>query len=134
MSARGMLRGLVLALALLPLGCAPQSHDTAQSSFTPPPGSTVTALPPLREGKAAPVWKAGQQLAPAQRGATLVIEAATDISLMRPFLDGFRAYHPDLAILYVDMLSTQLLGDAQRAARAATMARTCSSLWRPIIW
>jgi iron(III) transport system substrate-binding protein len=59
------------------------------------------------------VWKAGQQLAPAQRGATLVIEAATDISLMRPFLDGFRAYHPDLAILYVDMLSTQLLGDAQ---------------------
>lgn len=118
MSARRMLRGLVMALALLPLGCAPQSHDTAQSSFTPPPGSTVTALPPLREGKAAPVWKAGQQLAPAQRGATLVIEAATDISLMRPFLDGFRAYHPDLAILYVDMLSTQLLGDAQaRCAR-----------------
>jgi hypothetical protein len=54
MSARRMLRGLVLALALLPLGCAPQSHDTAQSSFTPPPGSTVTALPPLREGRRHP--------------------------------------------------------------------------------
>jgi hypothetical protein len=75
----------------------------------------------LREGRRHP-WKAGQQLAPAQRGATLVIEAATDISLMRPFLDGFRAYHPDLAILYVDMLSTQLLGDAQARCARATMA------------
>jgi hypothetical protein len=88
----------------------------------------------LREGaQAAAAWQAGARLAPARRAATLVIEAATDISLMRPFLDGFRAHHPDLAILYVDMLSTELLGDAQSAARAGLTDRICSFQSPPTI-
>lgn len=119
MSGGWLARALALSLALLPLGCSQQSHGPAESSFTPPMGSVVTQLPPLRDGKqTAPAWQAGARLSPARRATTLVIEAATDISLMRPFLDGFRAHHPDLAILYVDMLSTELLGDAQaRCAR-----------------
>jgi hypothetical protein len=51
MSARRMLRGLVMALALLPLGCAPQSHDTAQSSFTRRPAApSPPCRPCAREG------------------------------------------------------------------------------------
>ena len=68
--------------------------------YSPPAGATVTQLPALEEGK-----------------RTLLVEAATDISFMRPFLRDFQRLHPDVSITYSDMLSTQLLDRALVACR-----------------
>lgn len=105
------MRGLALALTLLPMGCTSGPDAPADATFATPANSVVTILPARNAAPIAP--GKGAALSPAARHATLVIEAATDISLMRPFLDGFRARHPDVAILYVDMLSTELLDHAR---------------------
>lgn len=45
----------------------------------------------------------------------LTIEAATDVSFMRPFIEAFQRSHPQVAVQYVDMLSSELLAHAKAA-------------------
>lgn len=60
-----------------------------------------------------------QTLFPAQKepARLLTVEAATDVSFMRPFIEAFQRSHPQVAVQYVDMLSSELL-DRARAACA----------------
>lgn len=101
---------LVAVLVVLTAACGILLYHRLSVSappppYIPPPEATVTRLP--------------ARIEPAH---TLIVEAATDISFMRPFLDDFQQSHPNVAITYVDMLSNQLL---QRALSAcATGART----------
>lgn len=55
--------------------------------------------------------------APMQPAQTLTIEAATDVTFMRPFILAFQRRHPNVAIDYEDSLSTQLLANAQRTCK-----------------
>lgn len=58
----------------------------------------------------------------AQAGVRLLtIEAATDVSFMRPFIETFQREHPQVAVQYVDTLTSELLTRA-RVACAATDA------------
>lgn len=68
------------------------------AAYAPPQNASITHLPP--------------------RGAhprALRIEAATDISFMRPFLQDFQQLYPDIDVIYADMLSTRLLNRALAA-------------------
>lgn len=47
----------------------------------------------------------------------LTVEAATDVSFMRPFIAAFQRSHPQVAVQYVDMLSSELLDRARSACR-----------------
>lgn len=53
----------------------------------------------------------------AQPSRTLTIEAATDVSFMRPFIEDFQRSHPQVAVQYVDTLSSELLSRARLACR-----------------
>jgi iron(III) transport system substrate-binding protein len=48
----------------------------------------------------------------------LTIEAATDVSFMRPFIEAFQAEHPQVAVQYVDSQTYELLARARAACRA----------------
>src|SRR5205809_4225598 len=55
--------------------------------------------------------------APGGETRVLTIEAATDISFMRPFIIGFQKTHPHVTVRYVDYLSSELLARAGVACR-----------------
>jgi len=80
------------------------------------PRSPLTAYPTPADGTHS-VFPA-----PAGEARVLTIEAATDISFMRPFITGFQKGHPHVTVRYVDYLSSELLARADVACRGA--ART----------
>lgn len=47
----------------------------------------------------------------------LTIEAATDVTFIRPFVEEFQAAYPEVAVLYVDTLTSELLDRARIACR-----------------
>lgn len=49
----------------------------------------------------------------------LTIEAATDVSFMRPFIEAFQRAYPQVAVQYVDTLSSELLAHASQACAQA---------------
>lgn len=56
----------------------------------------------------------------ARGGARLLtIEAATDVSFMRPFIEAFQRDHPQVAVQYVDTLTSELLTRARVACGRA---------------
>lgn len=62
-------------------------------------------------------------------GRTLTIEAATDVSFMRPFIDEFQRRYPQVAVQYVDTLSSELL---QRARRSCARENATPDLYLTI--
>jgi len=52
-----------------------------------------------------------------QPSRLLTIEAATDVSFMRPFITVFQKSNPQVAVQYVDSLSSELLESARGACR-----------------
>ena len=57
--------------------------------------------------------------APGGEQSVLTLEAATDISFMRPFIVGFQKAHPRVTVRYVDYLSSELLARATLACQRA---------------
>lgn len=55
--------------------------------------------------------------ASARPARLLTIEAATDVSFMRPFIEVFQKANPQVAVQYVDTLSSELLDNARAACR-----------------
>lgn len=53
--------------------------------------------------------------APRTERSVLTIEAATDVSFMRPFILDFQAINPDVTVVYVDFISSGQFARAQRA-------------------
>lgn len=74
-----------------------------QRPYTVPPNALVTRFP-----------------APSGERRRLVIEAATDVTFMRPFILRFQQLNPDVALIYEDGLSTDLLTRAMAACRSRT--------------
>ena len=74
-----------------------------QGAYVVPQGTTITRFP-----------AAGGQAMP----RALVIEAATDVSFMRPFIAAYQRRRPDVAVTYIDSISTALLGRARHACAA----------------
>jgi iron(III) transport system substrate-binding protein len=99
MNARHALRTAVagVALALGVFGCGP-SRAPALAPEATTAGATTTVFP--------------ARTAPAR---TLTIEAATDISFSRPFIEDFQRLHPDITVRYVDFISSALFEHAQRS-------------------
>jgi iron(III) transport system substrate-binding protein len=91
--------GLLLAIALLFWRHHAPAVD--RRPYVARPSATVTYFPAL----------AGKQ-------RTLVIEAATDVTFMRPFIMQYQKLYPDVAVQYDDGLSTDLI------ARALDVCRT----------
>ncbi|MEO6041532.1 MAG: extracellular solute-binding protein [Croceibacterium sp.] len=56
--------------------------------------------------------------APLGERRRLVIEAATDVTFMRPFIVRYQQLNPDVAVVYEDSLSTDLLARALAACRS----------------
>lgn len=101
---RGFILAGALAFALLAgallyrwSGRAPVSEP-----YRPPLGVTVTFFP-ARDGRI---------------HQPLVIGAATDVSFMRPFVTAYQQRRPDVAIAYIDSISTALLVRARQACKA----------------
>lgn len=85
-------------------------------------GGLAAAVVALRPSPTKPPYQSPavgvQTLFPARAsGGTrlLTIEAATDVSFMRPFIEAFQRDHPQVAIQYVDMLSNDHLSRARTA-------------------
>jgi iron(III) transport system substrate-binding protein len=81
----------------------------------------LPAPPPLKRAYAAPPDAVVTQF-PALAGQRqrLVIEAATDVSFMRPLIAQFQKQHPDSSVAYEDGLSTDVLARALAACRTQT--------------
>ncbi len=94
---------VTIASLLLMFGLAACSGSTPTSQptrYQPPPEAHTTVL-----------------AATAKPTQAFVIEAATDISFMGPFLREFQKQHPNITIYYHDMLSTPLFARAESACR-----------------
>ncbi|MEO6248719.1 MAG: ABC transporter substrate-binding protein [Sphingomicrobium sp.] len=93
-----------IALALLAFALWRQPASRApRRLYTVPPNALVTRFP-----------------APAGERQRLIIEAATDVTFMRPFIQRFQQLNPDVAVVYEDGLSTDLLARALSACRSRT--------------
>lgn len=91
-------RFLILAtVAVLMIGAFLLFNASSRSLVSPSP----YAAPPIGVHTFFP--------SPQPRRRILTIEAATDVSFMRDFIKVFQRSHPDIAVLYVDMLSSELL-------------------------
>jgi iron(III) transport system substrate-binding protein len=96
------LAALLLALAALVWWQRP-AQPSGKRIYAVPPNAIVTQFPAL----------AGER----QR---LVIEAATDVSFMRPLIAQFQKQYPEVSVTYEDGLSTDVLARALAACRTRT--------------
>ena len=91
-------------------------------------GGRASSLPAYTAPQDAAVTVFEAREAPAR---TLRIEAATDVSFMRPMIEDFQNRNPRIRILYIDRLSTALFQSASRlcasAARTADLYVTIST-------
>lgn len=79
-------------------------------------------LRPLGKSPGAPYARPAvgvQTLFPAKQTPSrlLTIEAATDVSFIRPFVEAFQRAHPHVSVQYVDTLTSELLDLARAACR-----------------
>ncbi|MEO7786489.1 MAG: extracellular solute-binding protein [Sphingomicrobium sp.] len=94
-----VIAALVVAIPMIALLERP-SVPVAHRPYSVPPNAVVTHFPSTGAER--------------QR---LVIEAATDVSFMRPLIAEFQRQNPDVAIIYEDGLSTDVLARALDACR-----------------
>nr|WP_295107262.1 ABC transporter substrate-binding protein [uncultured Caulobacter sp.] len=95
---------LILALAIIVIVAAAGAVTLRSSprlarrdtTYTPPAGAVVTMFPAT----------GGTTV------RTLTIEAATDVSFSRAFITDFQRAYPELAVRYVDLLSSALFSHA----------------------
>lgn len=103
---------LIGAGALFVLQRRADDHRPAPAPYEAPPDSIVTVFEPRQY--------------PAK---TLKIEAATDVSFMRPMIADFQSDHPQVRIEYIDTLSTALF---ERAESLCAQNRRAADLYLTI--
>ena len=97
-----VIAALVIGISMLALLERP-SLPVAHRPYAVPPNAVVTNFPSNGSER-----------------QHLVIEAATDVSFMRPLIAEFQRQNPDVAIIYEDGLSTDVLARALDACRSQT--------------
>ncbi len=105
-----MTRNWALALIIVGLcgvtllcGTRPSVPAAPAALYVAPPGATVTLFP-----------------ARATERQRMIVQAATDVTFMRTFIAEYQRLNPDVAVVYDDLLSTDLLSISLAACRTGT--------------